>query len=274
MRRLAIAVLFAVMLSGCTALPGGLLGGGDQGPDAQGLSISLQQLESFSLEGEEVTLQLRAENVGQGTAQDIRAQIFGAFSSDSTNLGALQGIDRAAGQSGESLIHEWSRTTSGDVAEGETETLETGVKVTYDYDTRAVIPVQLDPESFVTSTSTVSVGNTAAPVQVSSDLESPIPTGGEETEFSIPITVTNAGEGELESDVSLAPELVDPPSEVSLDCGGSPVTLSVTDEGTTTCTLSVPEDGVPFQTEVQIRVTAAYTYSQETTTTVSIRGTS
>ncbi len=176
MRLVTLCVLSAVLLAGCTAPqdassgeglnPGDILGGG--GSDAvtdDGLALSFQQVERFAVETEPVTLQLELENVGQGTARDIRAQLFGAFSSGAADIGTLQGIDRAAGQPGGSTLHEWEQEAP-DVSEGETETMEAGVKVAYGYGTTATIPVTLVSESFVQGRSTVSAANTAGPVAI------------------------------------------------------------------------------------------------------------
>lgn len=221
-----------------------------------------------------MTLQLQLENRGQGTARDITAQLFGEFSSDKVNLGTLEGIDAAAGQPGGSRIHEWEKDAP-DVPEGKTETREVGVKVTYRYDTRATLPLPLSPDSFVRSQSPVAVSNTAAPVQISSDTAVPIPTGGDEREHSIRITVTNAGDGTIKDGaVVLDPRLVGPPEGVTLDCGGDTISLTVTDSATTTCTLVTPEGVVAVDTAVQVRIDATYTYSREKTTQVRIRGTS
>ncbi len=86
--------------------------------------------------------------------------------------------------------------------------------------------------------------------------------------------MTNVGDGTLESAVTLTPRLANPPEGVRLDCGGDTVSLSVTDESTTTCTLHTPEGGVSFETDIQVRVDARYRYSEEATTQVRVRGTS
>ncbi len=268
--RLRMSALAAVvLLAGCTALPGATGDTGDGVQATAGLDLSFQQLGSFALETEDAQLQLTVENVGQSEAESVSAQIFGAsWISGSHSFGSLQGIDRAAGQPGDTGITQWELEPPN-VDVGTTETFDATAQVSYVYTTVAIIPVALSPEGFAESQSTVTTSNTAGPVQLSTELETPIPTRGTDT-HSIPITVSNAGDGTLSSQVDISGDLIDAGGEVSLsDCDKG---VSVDQESSVTCTLETPQDGVSFDTEAQVRITARYEYVEEASTTVRVRG--
>ncbi|MFB6294202.1 MAG: hypothetical protein ABEI97_00435, partial [Candidatus Nanohaloarchaea archaeon] len=142
-------------------------------------------------------------------------------------------------------------------------------QVTYVYETTATIPAELSPEGFVTSQSTVDAATTDAPVQLSTDLKTPIPTQGS-TSHTIPLTVTNAGDGTINSQVQLTGRVVDSGGSISLS--GCDTAVSVDEEADVTCTLETPQNGVSVDTTAEIRITARYEYREETSTTVTVRG--
>ncbi len=273
MRTLTLLFFTTLLLAGCTSAPGqvdGLFGGGeDEVPETDGLSLSFEQLGTFALETEEVTLELSVENVGQADAESIEAQVFGpSWISGSRSIGTLQGVDRAAGQAGESAVAEWSLSPP-DVDTDTSQEYDATAQVTYVYETTATISAALSPEGFTTSQSTVEAGMTDGPVQMSTDLETPIPTQGE-TSHTIPLTITNAGDGVINSQVDLTGQLVGATGGISLT--GCDTTVSVDEEADVTCTLETPEDGVSVDTTADIRITARYEYQEETSTTVTVRG--
>ncbi|MFB6294248.1 MAG: hypothetical protein ABEI97_00665, partial [Candidatus Nanohaloarchaea archaeon] len=219
MRWWTLSILAALLLTGCTALPGGNGEQAEEGPgDTAGLELSFQQLESFALAGQTTTLQLTAENVGQSDATGVQAQLFGQFSSGTASLGTLDAADRAAGQPGGSTVHEWTVDVPADVPTGETETLTADVRVTYGYTTTATVPVTLSSKAFARSRSPVTVDSTAAPVRITSSVKSPIPTGGDTQRHTIPITVADVGPGSIvDGQVTINPDLPRSPNGVTLD---------------------------------------------------------
>lgn len=263
------ALVAVVLLAGCTALPGGTAGEGDQIQQTAGLELSFEQLGSFALETEQAQLELTVENVGQSEAEKVSAQIFGAsWISGSHSFGTLQGIDKAAGQPGGTAITQWTLDTPN-VDTGTTDTFDATAKVTYIYTTEAIIPTALSPEGFSDAKTAPDVTTTAGPVQLSTDLKTPIPTKGT-TSHSIPITITNAGDGTINGKVNISGKLIDAGGSVSLT--GCDKSVSVDQESTVTCTLETPKGGVSFDTEAQLRITARYEYVQEASTTVKVRG--
>lgn len=269
MRRLPLAFLLAALITGCTAAPG-IDGGSEQEQQAQGLALTFEQLGTFTTETSPAELQLTVENVGQETAENVKATIYGAswISGSHTFNSPLDGVDQAAGQPGDTAITQW-QLSPPDVDAGRQETFDATAQVSYDYTTSATIPVRLSPEGFVNQQSVASAATTAAPVQLSTDVETPIPTAGV-TDHKIPVTVENSGGGSIASPVSLSGTVIGTGSGVSLSGCDSPV--SVEEKASTTCTLTTPSDGVDFDTEAQIRLTASYTYRQETDTTVTVQG--
>ncbi|MDY6766024.1 MAG: hypothetical protein SVW77_01540 [Candidatus Nanohaloarchaea archaeon] len=267
------AFIVLLLLAGCTAVPDAVPGaGGGEGSPAEGLSISFQQLGSYAEETGTATLQLRVENQGQGAARNINADLFGpGFVSGTASIDQLQGVDRAAGQSGETAIREWTLSSLPDLDPGRRRTYSAHVRVRYDYTTTATLPVTLSQESYAPENTSVRVSNIAAPVQFRSRVSSPIATGASTT-HSVPVSIENRGSGELASPVSVTATLTDAPGGVSIDCGGNPVTVSLTDEAVLTCQLQTPGGGVPFETQLSIRLAATYTYQQEAETTLTVRG--
>lgn len=265
----------AILLAGCTGLPGGAGGNGEDATATQGLELSLQQLETFALETGSVTLQMEAENVGQATADGITATLSGPsyLAGSQASLDSLEGADVAAGQSGDSTLTEWTFSDLPDVSQGEERVDDVEASVTYGYSTEGSIPVTLSEKAFVESSSEVAVEHTAGPLAVSTTFSSPVATGAS-NEHTVPITVENVGRGELDGDVEMSLQLLNPPSGVELtgECGDGTLTFSVAGTATRTCTLTSPDGGVPFETEVQIRTVSSYTYTQEVATTVTIRG--
>lgn len=271
MRASTVLLLVAIGLAGCTGTgtADGLLGGQSEDTGATALTYSFKQLETFSLETEDIALELEAENVGQADAEDVTAELFGrSWITGSRSIGTLEGVDRAAGQSGGTGVARW-QLSPPDVDDGQAETFDATARVTYIYETTATMSVELSPDGFVTSQSEVSAETTDAPVKISTDLETPIPTQGASS-HSIPITIENVGGGDIVSQVDITGALVDSGNAISLS--GCDTSVGVDQRAEVSCSLETPSDGVSFDTAAQVRINARYEYREETSTTVTVRG--
>lgn len=187
-KHLVAALVLAVAISGCTALPFGGDGGEDDGPDLRatpddGLSVEVRSLADTYGEGEEIAVRAGIANTGQATARDIVAQLYGPLFMNPENCGemrrgagsALAGVDESVGQDGEETAVEWTCSNPIDLPAGEREEVTTGAAVTYEYTTNATASFTLVPRAdFEGSSSPVSTSNTNAPVKAEVDLSSPV----------------------------------------------------------------------------------------------------
>ncbi|MCJ7478679.1 MAG: hypothetical protein MUP63_00685 [Candidatus Nanohaloarchaeota archaeon QJJ-7] len=275
MRYYSIAlIIISISLAGCTSIPGQ----DDTSEEPQrsfeftpkdGLTVSFSSLKSRYQNGEQMILEAEIENTGQATAENIEAQLFGAsFISGNEYVGTLQGVDRAAEQPGERALPEWTPTADASLVSGGERSFDAGVEVSYKYSTTVAAPFTIVPrEDFNGGNSEVSADNSASPVHASVDMTTPKPVIGDGgVEISVPVTIQNIGEGEVDS-VNIDASL--PNSDASVSRCGGDVPL-YDDRREVICHVSLPSDLVVPETTLNLKMELGYTYTETTATTFKV----
>lgn len=294
----ALSLVAAVVLAGCTALPGG---GGDTDETEQryritqedGLTISFQSLQPNYFEDSQIVLDFSAQNTGQSVAENVNAKLYGAsfLAGKSLSLSQTQltGVDQAARQPGGITTATYQENNPVDLRQGETRSFPAGVRVAYDYNTSASAAFRIVRRADFGGTSElVTTDNTAAPVKAKIQVQSPKPVSspsGDSINISIPIKVQNVGggsvvkgisgdRGEVEMDVSFP--LASSGTAKITECGassGSTATFSFPRGQTArqvVCTAEISSD--VFDTQLTIDATLEYTYFETSETSFQIEG--
>lgn len=299
MRRKTLAVLLvaAVAVTGCTALPTGDDGDEDQNQvritQNDGLSIAFQSLSDSYLEDGQIVLELTLENTGQRVAENIRAELYGAsflVGTDCSTAGtcprsSLDGVDKSAQQPGDTTSGVWRVRNPVDLGEGETRSFPAGVRVLYDYETIASGAFRVVPRrGFEGSSQPITTDNTAGPVQARFRIDSPMPVSspsGNTVDVSIPVRIRNVGPGTVASDldgnagqVSMNLTFPNAGNVANVtDCGGSSGTYSARlfdGRRDVICTASIQED--VFDTQLTLEADLSYSYFETQETTFRIEG--
>ncbi len=296
---LAVSLVAAIALAGCTALPGG---GGDaeevqqrfQITQNDGLTVSFQSLQGTYFEDGEIQLELDLQNTGESGAENIEAELFGAsfLAGDTVDLSrtTLRAVDRAAEQPGGIATGTYRQSNPVDLRQGQTRTFPAGVRVMYDYTTEAAADFRVIPREELTGqSSTVTTENTAGPIKADIEVQSPKPVSrdpdADSVQFSIPVTVRNVAGGDVVSDIQGNRGEVEMEASFPLasddvatitDCGGSGEASRSFQfprgrtERQITCTAEISQG--QFDTQLSMEVDLDYTYFETAETTFQIEG--
>lgn len=292
MRRSALlaGLVLAAALAGCTALPGGDGGDGEQDltvTPSDGLDLSFATSHDTIIEGEDsLVLETDLRNTGQSPARVHAAHLFGA----NTFLGCerqfpevswsepidLREVIRAADQAGGQTTLQWSggacaaENIDAGLSPGERQDFTVGVEATYRYGTtvRADFEV-VDQAEFDGSRSPVSTDNTAAPVHATVDLTGPVPIYDDRDRFSVPVSIRNVGDGEVEGDVRIEPEMQGP-ATWAFSCSSGAVQL-FDGSAEISCTM-LKGGGDITRSQVFLTFDLAYNYTERAQSTVTVEG--
>lgn len=295
----ALSIIAAVVLAGCTALPG--QGGDDDDSDTRfritqddGLTISFQSLQSSYFEDGQIVLDFSAQNTGQSVAENVEAKLFGAsfLAGDDLSLSTstLRGVDREAQQAGGITTATYQTQNPVDLREGETRSFPVGVRVAYDYNTSASAAFRVMPrDDFPGGSELVTTENTAGPVKANIEVQSPKPVSPPPNEdtvtVSIPVVVRNVAGGQVVTgisgdrgnlDMTLEFPLASPDTAEVTDCSGAGTNSTSfsfprgRDQRQVVCTAEISED--VFDTQLTLEADLDYTYFETTETTFRIEG--
>lgn len=284
-----LAVTFLIL----TVLIAGCVGGEEEEPTNEteqvavtqndGLTLSLHSQRPTYAEGEPVVLELQMENTGQKMANGIETALFGAdfiaqVPPQFPGKQGLRPVDTQANEEGEQTTVTWQINNPVNLDNGFTETFPANVRVNYNYQTTATASFTLvSGKDYSGSGTPVTTTTSAGPLDVVMDMESPrpiYPSGGDTTEISVPLEITNKGDGKV-ADMNGDPQPVNimnaefPNTDrASIDC---PPTVSLFDKTRRTiCTAHVPSD--VFEQEFMVRFDLAYDYFETDRTTFDVRG--
>lgn len=285
----AVALLLVVVLSA------GCVGGGDDTEDDMnqtervsvtqndGLTLTFQSLQPTYTEGEPVVLELGMENTGQKMANGIQKKLFGAdfiaqVAPQFPGKPSLRPVDQAANKPGEKTTVTWQINNPVNLDAGFTETFPANVRVTYNYQTTATASfTAVSGKDYSGDGSVVTTRTTAGPIGVEVDMTSPTPvypSGGSNTEVSVPLVLTNRGDGEVANlngdpqPIHILDAEFPNTDRATLSC---PPTVSLFD-GTRRiiCTAQLPTD--VFEQQFMIRLDLGYDYFETQKTSFQVRG--
>lgn len=284
-----LSLLLLILLAGCTSP----FGNGETAANEtdqqlritqnDGISMSFQSLQPSYIEGEELVFQLDMQNTGERTASSIQKELFGAsfiagadpyFSGKSR----LVGVDKGTERSGEETSVVWRFSNPVNLEAGVPQTFPAGVRVSYDYATRARASFTIVPRSsFTGDSSPVTTQNTAGPLQVAVDVESPKPIFRSDTgttQTSIPVEITDVGDGTVANidgqrqDVQIVSAEFLNAVDASLDC---PDTVQLFDGSRRfICSADLPSD--VFRQQLTMEMSIAYPYFELQETSFDVEG--
>lgn len=279
-RRAAVLLMIAVAVAGCTQFQPSDTGEepGVEVTSNDGLSLELTPSERTVDQGDRLVVDTLVRNTGESDASVNGMQRYGATAFSGCSLpqdrrptaadpislrGALASVDRPGGQ----VQLQWTCQLGLDagLTAGESDRFTFGVAATYEYTTTARTSFAIDGEDV--SPIGERTSNTGAPVHATLSVPDPAPL--EDRTLSIPISLANVGDGEVDGPVSIDLDLptrtteIDCPDEVELVSGGRDVLCSVEFP-----VIDTPSAG----TQVFIRADLRYNYTERTETTVEIRG--
>lgn len=297
MRRAAalVAALAAAMLiSGCTAfLPGGDDGGNRTETTLtqnDGLTVEFGAVAGRYLEDETIEVEMRLENTGQARATGISVSMYGSAAVRSDDLiqrpdSSLRPVDPGSGEPGGSTTAIWRSANRLDLPEGETQDVQVTGEVTYRYNTTARASYSVVPRSdFDGGAEPVATENTAGPVSASVDLKTPVPIfeTAEDNMVSVPVTVRNVGDGEVDGPVSFDMDLPGVGEYVLLEsCQGTPasdlpIDVALFEDGSreVVCQVNMTRlaDRLQFQSTVRMDIGLDYGYVEEEQTSFTVEG--
>jgi hypothetical protein len=282
-------LVIAVLIAGCT-------GGGDEEPvddmnttqqvavtQQDGLTLTFQSVQQTYNEGEPVVLELGMENTGQKMANGIQTELYGAdFIAQEppqfAGKSSLRPVDTPSNQPGESTTVTWQISNPVNLDSGFSETFPANVRVKYNYQTTATASfTAVSGRDYSGSGSPITTRTTAGPLTVDVNMDSPTPIypgDGSRTEISVPLVITNQGDGDV-ADINGEPRPVHilnaefPNTDrASLDC---PPTVNLYDNTRRIiCTASMPSD--VFEQEFMVQFDLGYDYFETQQTTFAVQG--
>lgn len=210
MRRVLLLLGLAVLVAGCTLQPPSDDGGDITLTPSDGLTATLEPSASSIVDGDSMVVELALQNTGGSTARVTAATLFGAAAFN--GCVATRALDDpivlnpaipAADQIGGQTRLQWScDSVSTTLGSGESDSFPVGAEFTYGYNTTARTSFTVVRPGETASGSGQGTSNTAGPVHATIGVADPARV--DDGAVSLPITITNVGDGDVVGDVSLA----------------------------------------------------------------------
>lgn len=279
---IAILLIVAVALSGCTNIFGGTTPtGGIVGPGTNGVVITNFFSDIPTIEaGTPVVLTLTIQNKGERTASNIKAEVFGltdwtkTSGDNPTTFADLAGSDPSRGFEGEANSAQWEYSKSQAAAVDVD--YAAVARVSYNYSTVSSSLVKVASSEYLRSIGgnpsqfgLVSSQTTGGPLTVTVKMGTPIITAGSKPK--VQFEITNTGGGRVyngQTSASNLDKITSFTASPQLSCSGA-IPKLVDNKAMITCTLNVDVGSNQF-VQVPVELTLKYNYFVDQSTTVKV----
>ncbi|MDY6788903.1 MAG: hypothetical protein SVV03_02970 [Candidatus Nanohaloarchaea archaeon] len=289
-----------LMFVATTLLTAGCIGGGGNNQpqpnvptftQTDGLSIDFDSAASSYYTGDRATFIVEMQNTGEADAWLRQVKLYKAawidqpfiFTGDKVRL---SGVDRNNNLPGRSRTFTANPRIDVSLETGSSYTYDVGLRVKYDYTTDArskftVVPFKRfrGEEDEEPARRPISTSYTGGPMKVEVNANEPLP--AEAGIVTLPITITNMGDGRLAENAN-GREALGPGSFIQLEAGDAQIRgceleggnlVMYDDQKQIFCTIDIGKAAINTPTDLVLKTHLEYTYVEDKQTQIEVKST-